>query len=172
LNKQQAEFVLARLSQIAKSAGAPLGSETCKPNFYVIVASDPELLLKEWWHRDPDLFAGERGANVKRFLATPRPIRVWYSADTRGADGNFIISMMDATSLRAHPNNESVVNGRPSFLGSRLTVSAKRTIWAVIIVVTPNKSAVSTSVSSAITSGSSVWLRSIWTSRWVMRRRS
>jgi hypothetical protein len=135
LNKQQGEFVLARLSQIVNSVGAPLGSETCKPNFYVIVATDPERLLKEWWHRDPDLFAGEMGRNVKRFLATPRPIRVWYSADTRGADGNFIIGMMDATSLRAHPNNEPVVNVRPSFLGSRLTVSAKRTIWSVIVVV-------------------------------------
>jgi hypothetical protein len=135
LNKQQGEFVLARLSKIAKSVGAPLGSETCKPNFYVIVAPDPELLLKEWWHRGPDLFAGEMGANVKRFLATARPIRVWYSADTRGADGNFITGMMDATSLRAHPNNEPVENVRPSFLGSRLTVSAKRTIWSVIVVV-------------------------------------
>jgi hypothetical protein len=135
LNKQQGEFVLARLSQIVNSVGAPLGSETCKPNFYLIVAADPERLLKEWWHRDPDLFAGEKGPIVNRFLATSRPIRVWYSADTRGADGNFIIGMMDATSLRAHPNNESVVNVRPSFLGSRLTVSAKRTIWSVIVVV-------------------------------------
>ncbi len=135
LNKAQGESVLSRLSQIVKSVGAPLGSETCKPNFYVIVASDPELLLKRWWKRDPDLFAGENGAIVKRFLATPRPIRVWYSADTRGADGNFIIGLMDATSLRAHPNNENVVNVRPSFLGSRLTVSAKRTIWSVIVVV-------------------------------------
>jgi hypothetical protein len=136
LNKPQGEFVLARLSQIAKSVGAPLGSETCKPNFYVIVASDPELLLKRWWKRDPDLFAGEKGANVKRFLATPRPIRVWYSADTRAADGNFIIGLMDATSTRSHPYlNEPIVNVRPSFLGSRLTVSAKRTIWSVIIVV-------------------------------------
>jgi hypothetical protein len=66
LSKQQGEFVLARLSQIVKSAGAPLGSETCKPNFYVIVASDPELLLQEWWHRDPDLFAGQKGAIVNR----------------------------------------------------------------------------------------------------------
>jgi len=135
LNKPQGEFVLSRLSQIVKSVGAPLGSETCKPNFYVIVASEPELLLKEWWRRDPDLFAGEKGPIVNRLLAASRPIRVWYSADTRGADGNFIIGMMDATSLRAHPNNEPVVNVRPSFLGSRLTASAKRTIWSVIVVV-------------------------------------
>ena len=135
LEKPQGEFILARLSQIVKSVGAPLGSETCKPNFYVIVAPDPELLLRQWWRRDPDLFAGEKRPIVNRFLVTPRPIRVWYSADTRGADGNFIIGIMDATSLRAHPNDSPVVNVQPSFLGSRLTVSAKRTIWSVIVVV-------------------------------------
>jgi hypothetical protein len=135
LEKPQGEFILARLSQIVKSVGAPLGSETCKPNFYVIVAPDPELLLRQWWRRDPDLFAGEKGPIVNRFLATPRPIRVWYSADTRGADGNFIIGMMDATSQRAHPNDSPIMNVQPSFLGSRLAVSAKRTIWSVIVVV-------------------------------------
>jgi hypothetical protein len=135
LDKPQGEFILARLSQIVKSVGAPLGSETCKPNFYVIVAPDPEQLLRQWWRRDPDLFAGEKGPIVNRFLATPRPIRIWYSADTRGADGNFIIGIMDATSLRAHPNDRPIVNVQPSFLGSRLTVSAKRTIWSVIVVV-------------------------------------
>ena len=34
LNKGQGEFILARLSQIAKSAGAPLGDEKCNPNFF------------------------------------------------------------------------------------------------------------------------------------------
>jgi len=101
LNKEQGEFVLARLSQIAKTAGAPLGSETCKPNLYVIVTPDPELLLKQWWRRDVDLFAGEAGQTVKRFLETPRPIRVWYSASTVGADGQFFIGLLDATSIRA-----------------------------------------------------------------------
>jgi hypothetical protein len=60
LNKEQGEFVLARLSEIAKTAGAPLGAETCKPNLYVIVTSDPELLLKQWWRRDIDLSAWDR----------------------------------------------------------------------------------------------------------------
>ena len=76
LNKEQGEFILARLSEIAKTAGAPLGSETCKPNLYVVVTPDPELLLKQWWRRDIDLFDGEAGPTVKRFLETPRPIRV------------------------------------------------------------------------------------------------
>jgi len=49
LDRQQGEFILTRLSTIIRSVGAPLGSQTCKPNFYVIVAPDPALLLREWW---------------------------------------------------------------------------------------------------------------------------
>jgi hypothetical protein len=140
LNKQQGEFVLFRVSQIARTVGAPLGSETCKPNFYVIVAPDPALLLGMWWKHSPDLFGGEQGAKVKQFLDTPRPIRVWYSADTEGADGNFVIGLLDATSTRSHPfNNDFVLNVRPSFLGSRTTVSATRNIYSVIVVVDSSK---------------------------------
>ena len=105
----------------------------------MVVASDPALLLRTWWKRSPDLFGGEQGAVVKRFLDRPRPIRVWYSADTEGADGNFVIGMLNATSIRAHPLNEAVVNVRPSFLGSRITLSATRNIYSVIVVVDSNK---------------------------------
>jgi len=38
LKKERGEFVLARLSEIARAAGAPLGAENCKPNFFVIVS--------------------------------------------------------------------------------------------------------------------------------------
>jgi hypothetical protein len=140
LNKQLGEYVLFRVSQIARKVGAPLGSETCEPNFYVIVSDDPALLLSKWWKRSPDLFGGEQGAKVKQFLDTPRPIRVWYNADTQGADGNFVTGLLDETSTRARPfNNEFVVNVRPSFLGSRITVSATRNIYSVIVVVDSNK---------------------------------
>jgi hypothetical protein len=106
----------------------------------MIVADDPARMLNKWWKRSPDLFGGEQGAKVKRFLDTPRPIRVWYNADTQGADGNFVTGLLDATSTCAHPyNNEFVVNVRPSFLGSRITVSATRNIYSVIVMVDSKK---------------------------------
>jgi hypothetical protein len=138
LNKEQGEFVLARLSQIAKTAGAPLGSETCKPNLYVIVTPDPELLLKQWWGRDVDLFAGEAGQTVKRFLETPRPIRVWYSASTVGADGQFFIGLLDATSIRAKPFGENYFRVPPD-AATRLKLTATRNIFSVIVVVDSTK---------------------------------
>ena len=46
LPREQGEFVLARLSQIASSAKAPLGGEHCQANFYVVVTQQPEILIK------------------------------------------------------------------------------------------------------------------------------
>src|ERR1700689_1963529 len=126
LNREQGEFVLARLSEIAKTAGAPLGSETCKPNLYVIVTPDPELLLKQWWRRDVDLFDGEAGLPVTRFLETPRPIRVWYSAATVGADGQFFIGLLDATSERAKSTGQPTWVRVPPEAATRLKLTATR----------------------------------------------
>jgi hypothetical protein len=46
LPREEGEFVLGRLSGIALAAGAPLGPEHCKANFFVIVTEKPEELLK------------------------------------------------------------------------------------------------------------------------------
>jgi hypothetical protein len=139
LNKEQGEFVLARLSEIAKTAGAPLGAETCKPNLYVIVTPDPELLLKRWWRRDVDLFDGESGPTVKRFLETPRPIRVWYSAGTVGVDGQFFVGLLDASSNRAKPSGKAPWVHVPPEAATRLKLTATRNISSVIVVVDSTK---------------------------------
>lgn len=137
LNKEQGEFVLARLSKIAKDAGAPLDSETCKPNLFVIVTPDPELLLKKWWNRDVDLFDGEAGLPVKRFLETPRPVRVWYSASTVGEDGMYSIGLMDESSTRARSD------GKPNTMrihsATRLKLQTTRDIITIIVVVDSKK---------------------------------
>jgi hypothetical protein len=137
LNKQQGEFVLARLSQIAKAAGAPLDSETCKPNLFVIVTSEPELLLKKWRSRDVDLFDGEAGVPVNRFIETPRPVRVWYSAGTVGVDGIYSTGLLDASSIRARPFPELPTNRIDS--ATRLKISATRNIVSIIVVVDSTK---------------------------------
>ena len=48
LPRNDGEFILARLSQIALVAGAPLGPEHCRANFYVIVTEKPNQLRKAW----------------------------------------------------------------------------------------------------------------------------
>jgi hypothetical protein len=92
LSKDQGEYILARLSQIGRTAGVPLAPEKCRPNLYVIVTSDPGALLRKWRVHDPNVFnIRKSGAGaLKRFIDKPRPIRVWYNPVFEGARGNFI----------------------------------------------------------------------------------
>ena len=89
LPQEQAEFVLARVSQITAAAGAPLGHPQCKPaNLYIIVTAEPERFLKKWRSRDVRLFDDTYGElAIRRFLDTPRAIRVWYNTAAGDLDG-------------------------------------------------------------------------------------
>jgi len=81
LSLEQGEFVLGRVSQIAHDAGAPLDARDCKSaNLLIIVAEDPQELLKQWWQRYSWQFNDDRGiAGIKRFVGASRTVRVWYN---------------------------------------------------------------------------------------------
>lgn len=80
LPRQYGEYVLARISQAAVEAHAPLAVKACRPNLYVVVSNDPNQLLKKWWDRDKKMYDIREGiAPVYTFLNSRRPIRVWYN---------------------------------------------------------------------------------------------
>jgi hypothetical protein len=137
--REAGEFTLLRLSQIARSAHAPLGPETCKPNLFVIVAKNPERFLRLWWRHDPRLFNTRFGvAPVKRFIEYPRPIRVWYNATVTGGDNGVVLGNLLATST--DPGGGLVdypVFAGPSILGSRITRTVVQNIGSAIVVVDP-----------------------------------
>jgi hypothetical protein len=76
---------------------------------------------------------------VKRFLETPRPIRVWYSASTVGADGQFVIGLLDATSNRTKLSGHAPWINIPPDAATRLKLTATRNIFSVIVVVDSTK---------------------------------
>jgi hypothetical protein len=123
LDREAGELVLTRPSQIAGSGNAPLGSETCKPNFFVIVAKNPESFLRLWWRRNPRLFDTRHGiVPAKRFIETPRPVRVWYNAGfSGGEDGALFNGMLAESSAVSGAFRDYPVFASPSGLGSRIT---------------------------------------------------
>jgi hypothetical protein len=83
------EYVLSRISKIATAAGAPLAPAHCKGNFYIIVTSDPEGVLKAWMKRDVRMFGEETdqgGTKIREFFAAS-PVRVWHNTDFYKLDG-------------------------------------------------------------------------------------
>ena len=112
LPREQGEFVLARLSQIATQSKAPLADEHCKANFYVVVTREPEALLKAWHARDPNMYMTRNGwGHVRNFLDTPRPVRVWYNNEFRSSDG---------TALSADSVAAALAGGLPGMAGTSL----------------------------------------------------
>jgi hypothetical protein len=127
MSREGGEFTLARLSQAARDAGAPLGSEKCDPNFLIVLTPEPEELLKKWWRRHPGSFNDERGiAGIKHFVHTSRPVRIWYNATSRcpGAPTTFV--------MQGGTMYPGCVDGG---LGSKLSWETVRKIISVIVVV-------------------------------------
>jgi len=81
----EGQAIFDRLADSMTSLGIRLGAQGCRPNFFVIVTTEPDALLKAWAHRDTRLFGGGYGS--RQFLSTPRPVRVWYNAELADADG-------------------------------------------------------------------------------------
>ena len=140
LPKEQGEFVLARLSQIATAAKAPLADEHCKPNFFIIVTLQPELLLKKWQGRDRRTFDTRNGmGQLRRFLDTPRAVRVWYNVGFASSDGTPVTSDSLSAALVGSSFGLSLqmanIPTNTVTMGTRLRYSAVRSLSSVIVVV-------------------------------------
>jgi hypothetical protein len=143
LPKEQGEFVLARLSQIAREAKAPLAGEHCKANFYIVVTPQPEVLLKKWQARDRRMFDTRNGmGHVRRFLDDPRAVRVWYNVGFASTDGKPITSdslagALVGTAFGMNLQLASIPTNTVS-MATRLSYSAVRSLSSVIVVVDAN----------------------------------
>jgi hypothetical protein len=84
---EQAEWMLLRLSEIARTAAVPLGRKDCRANLYVVLTDQPDLLLQRWRKRNPTMFGDAPPARIKRFLSSSRPVRVWYTKERSTPEG-------------------------------------------------------------------------------------
>jgi hypothetical protein len=138
--RSRGEFILARLSQVARQVHAPLAGEQCAVNFYVVVTREPDVLLKKWYARDQRMFTTRSGRGaINSFLASPRAVRVWYNSDLLSEGGiadspNATTASLVGTGL---DKTNIPVNAIPS--ASRLRHGAVWGLSSVIIVVDANQ---------------------------------
>ena len=79
LTRQQGEYLLWRISEIARGAGVPLAGEKCRPNLFIFVTARPKQLLEAMdKRRFAVTFRDSSPLTVDQFIATAEPVRIWY----------------------------------------------------------------------------------------------
>jgi hypothetical protein len=121
------EYILSRVSKIASAAGAPVAAQNCKGNFFVVVTSDPDAVIKAWSKRDVRMFGDETdqgGAKIHEFQSST-PIRVWYNTE---------FYQLDGTPL-GNVEGRATVAGR----ATRIEINNYRALSSVVAVVDARK---------------------------------
>lgn len=135
VSREQGEFVLARLSEIARNAGVPLAGEACEPNFRIIITAQPAAFLDKL---GKEMIKADKLASsqVAKFISTPRPIRVWRSIGLTSIDGTGHIRTHGEDDYFREPPSVNL----PSQYGSRLAVAlVTRDIESAAIIVDSNQ---------------------------------
>jgi hypothetical protein len=89
LRQEDGEFILWRISEVARGAGVPLAGERCHPNLFVVVTLDPKRLLTDLEKRQRATTFGQAPpADIDEFIATSRVARVWYNCAMETPDSS------------------------------------------------------------------------------------
>lgn len=132
LPRAQGEYILARISQVATAAQAPLAREHCKANLFVLATPHPQLLLEKWWARDTRMYNICNGVGgIEAFIHAKSPIRVWYNT----MPGIKLPIQLDAPSLglKLGPTSSCISGGEA---GTRLAQAVLELSQAFIVIDT------------------------------------
>lgn len=132
LPRAQGEYILARISQVATAAQAPLAGEHCRANLFVVATPYPQLLLEKWWARDTRMYDTCSGlGGIKTFIHSKNPIRAWYNT----MPGTEVPIPFDAPSisLKLGPSARCIAGGDA---GSRLVQGVLSLSQTFIIIDT------------------------------------
>jgi hypothetical protein len=141
LSGEQGEFLLERVSQIARDAGVPLAGKHCRPNLFIFVTAQPKQLLQAMENRYSAVsFGNATPLDVDEFIDTPRPVRVWH--------GSYLTQPGGAPPSAGVPTNTVVTGGNmldaptyhtPGNLGPSRLASAFVWTFSSVYVVADEK---------------------------------
>jgi hypothetical protein len=92
LPQQEDEFILGRVSDIARAAGITLAGDKCRANLYILVTDQPTELLRGMEKRG-HTFGNSPTNLVDSFISTPRAVRVWYDTNVISPEGQPLVQM-------------------------------------------------------------------------------
>ena len=137
-----------QIRAVARSVGAPLAPEGCKPNFVVVLTSDPQSFTKMVAKRDSSKMGVKPRRSDREWLFGTSPARWWYDLGIRDRDGNAassdagprVAAEADAPGgVAAQSKSELPGNAEAVFTSqysaSRLSTASIRAIRASTVVV-------------------------------------
>lgn len=157
LTRDEGEYVLWRISDVARTIGAPLGGQHCKPNIFVIFSSKPEAYLRDLEkHHSQSVFNGATPTRIEAFIRAPQPVRSWYNTAEQTPEGLPLLSMsFPGTSQQntvpsggqndvpmnvpVATNVEGSATTNPWSQASHLVMNAVMAIKHVLLIIDPTK---------------------------------
>jgi len=78
--REDGEFILDRVSDVARVDGIPLGGENCHPNLFILVSKQPQEMLREMSKRNVwfTFGFGAHPSEIGEFISKAGPVRVLY----------------------------------------------------------------------------------------------
>lgn len=74
---EENRYLHDRISQMAREAGVKMAAKGCRPNLTVVLADEPEALVRRAKAAGKFWVDRERPLSFERYAATDRPVRVW-----------------------------------------------------------------------------------------------
>lgn len=156
LPRKEGEYILARVSQIAQAAGAPLGDRWCRPNLFIVVSNHSQAVLQDLEKRHRSAVFGDAPPDIiDEFMATPRPVKTWYDTVARTPEGLPLLNMSfpgisqqnrivtpqgNVVTVPIRPSNPYSPGGtNPWAQASRLTLNVVWAIYHAFVVVDPTQ---------------------------------
>jgi hypothetical protein len=137
------EFILARISQAARAAGAPLAGRSCRANLFVIATGHPDVVLRKWLARDPQIETRRGIARLHGFLESTRPVRAWYntvhSCGGTLSNGTVAAAELNATMGGSNPSGSLGPSFCQNTMDTQLSYGDVRSIYSAIVIVDTNK---------------------------------
>ena len=94
LARNLGEFILERVSEVAREAGVRLAGDNCRPNLYVLVSTEPQALLRGMERRNRGFTFGDASPPlINAFIEDPRPVKVWYFTAERTPEGQPLLGV-------------------------------------------------------------------------------
>jgi hypothetical protein len=155
LPREMAEYILLRVSEVARTVGAPLAGENCRAqNLFIIVTKNAESYLRELEKRHGStVFGAAAPMLINEFIATPRPVRTWYDTVEKTPEGlpmvqesfpgaseqKIVAAGGNAFALPVRPKDAGAMFTNPWSQASHLELNVVWAIKRVYVVVDPTR---------------------------------